>query len=113
MVGRDIGAATLIALAAAFLLSPVTAKADGVSAVKDCESDTSPPEDFARLTIMPNGESRGSTNAAGLIRIAREKAKEGKDAEAIAWAALCNSFEPKEQEAIRRDSAAVLQYLKQ
>ena len=63
--------------------------------------------------LMPNGESRGGTSAAAIVRTAREKAKEGKDAEAIQWAALCNFFEPKEQEAIRRDSAAVLQYLKQ
>jgi hypothetical protein len=113
MVGRQTGIAASIALAAVLLLASATAKADGVSAVKDCEGDSSPPEDVARLTIMPNGESRGSTSAAGIIRIARERAKAGKDAEAVAWAALCNFFEPKEQEAIRRDSAAVLQYLKQ
>jgi hypothetical protein len=63
--------------------------------------------------IMPNGEGRGSTTAAGIVWTAREKAKEGKNAEAIQWAALCYFFEPNEQEAIRRDSAAVLQYLKQ
>jgi hypothetical protein len=113
MVRKQAGNVMSIGLAWTLLLTPVTASADGVSAVKECESDTGPPEDAARLTIMPNGESRGSTNAAGIVRIAREKAKEGKDAEAIQWAALCNFFDPKEQEAIRRDSAAVLQYLKQ
>jgi hypothetical protein len=86
--------------------------ADGLSAVKECESDTSPPEDFQRLTIMPNGESRGSDNAAKLVRAAKQKAKEGKDAEAIQWAALC-PFEKSDQDAIKHDSAAVLQYLKQ
>jgi hypothetical protein len=82
MLGRHIGAAALIALCSALLL--VTAKADGLSAVKDCEGDTSPPEEVARLALMPNGESRGSTSAAAIVRTAREKAKEGKDAEAIA-----------------------------
>jgi hypothetical protein len=62
---------------------------------------------------MPNGEPRGSDTAAALIKMARQKAKEGKDAEASQWAALCNFFEPGEQAAIRRDSASVLQYLKQ
>ena len=88
-------------------------RADGVSAVKSCEVDTDRPEDTARLTILPNGETRGSDTAATLIKMARQKAKEGKDAEAIRWAALCNFFDPKEQEAINRDSALVLQYLKQ
>jgi hypothetical protein len=32
--------------------------ADGLSAVKSCETDSSPPEDVARLAILPNGESR-------------------------------------------------------
>jgi hypothetical protein len=81
--------------------------------VKSCEADNERPEDTARLTIMPNGESRGSDSAAALIKTARQKAKEGKDAEAVQWAALCNFFEPTEQAAIKRDSAAVLQYLKQ
>src|SRR3954454_2515483 len=94
-----------------WLAAPTGSRADGVSAVKACEADTERPEDTARLTIMPNGESRGSDTAAALIRTARQKAKEGKDAEAIQWAALCNFSEPKEQEAIKRDHAAVLQYL--
>jgi hypothetical protein len=67
---------------------------------------------MARLTIMPNGEPRGSDTAAAFIKMARQKAKEGKDAEAIQWAALCNFFEPSEQASIKRDSALVLQYLK-
>jgi hypothetical protein len=104
------------ALAAAFvvvvLLAPRAALADGLSAVKECETDTSAPEDAQRLTIMPNGESRGSNTAAALIRTAKQRAKEGKDAEAIQWAALC-SFEKSDQDAIKRDSAAVLQLLKQ
>jgi hypothetical protein len=93
------------------LLFPAASKADGLSAVKSCESDENPPEETARLTILPNGESRGSDTAAALIRMARQKAKEGKDDEAIRWAVLCQ-FEAKEQDEIRRDSAAVLQYLK-
>jgi hypothetical protein len=48
-----------------------------------------------------------------LIKTARQKAKEGKDDEAIRWAALCNFPDPKEQDAIKRDRSAVLQYLKQ
>ena len=40
------------------------------------------------------------------------KAKEGKDNEAIQWALLCE-FDSKEQDTIRRDSATVLDYLKQ
>ena len=87
-------------------------RADGVSAVKSCEADNDPPEDIARLTLMPSGEPRGSASAAALIKIARQK-KEGKDAEAIQWAILCNFFDPTEQAAIKSDSAAVLQYLKQ
>jgi hypothetical protein len=80
--------------------------------VKSCESDTSPPEETARLTILPNGESRGSDTAATLIKIARQRAKEGKDAEALQWALLC-AFDANEQESIKRDSAAVLRYLKE
>jgi len=95
------------------LAASIGCRADGVSAVKSCEADNEPPEDTARLTIMPNGEPRGSDTAAALIKMARQKAKEGKDAEAIQWAALCNFFEPGEQAAIKRDSASVLQYLKQ
>jgi hypothetical protein len=87
--------------------------ADGLSAVKACEADNDSPEDTARLTILPNGETRGSDTAATLIKMARQKAKEGKDEEAIQWAALCNFSEPGEQEAIKRDRAIVLQYLKQ
>ena len=95
------------------MLMPTASRADGLSAVKSCEADNDRPEEVARLTIMPNGESRGSDTAAALIKTARQKAKEGKDAEAIQWAALCNFFEPSEQAAIKRDSALVLQYLKQ
>jgi hypothetical protein len=102
--------AVLYALLAA-LACPAASKADGLSAVKSCESDQNPPEETARLTILPNGESRGSDTAAALIRMARQKAKEGKDDEAIRWAVLCQ-FEAKDQDEIRRDSAAVLQYLK-
>jgi mono/diheme cytochrome c family protein len=89
------------------------ARADGLSAVKSCEADNERPDDTARLTILPNGESRGSDSAAALIKMAREKAKEGKDTEAIQWAALCNFFDATEQAAIKKDSAQVLQYLKQ
>jgi hypothetical protein len=94
------------------LLFPAATRADGVAEVKSCEADNSPPEDFARLTILPNGESRGSNTAASLIQMARQKAKEGKDDEAIRWALLCK-LDVKEQDPIKRDSAAVLQYLKQ
>src|ERR1041385_5118202 len=90
------------------LAAAIGCRADGVSAVKSCEADNDPPEDTARLTIMPSGEPRGSATAAALIKIARQKAKEGKDAEAIQWAALCNFFEPAEQAAINRDSGSVL-----
>ncbi|WP_157100722.1 hypothetical protein [Rhodoplanes sp. Z2-YC6860] len=102
-------------LAVGFLsvfLASRPAFADGLSAVKECETDTSAPEDFQRLTIMPNGESRGSDSAAALVRTAKQKAKEGKDAEAIQWAALC-PFEKSDQDSVKRDSPAVLQYLKQ
>jgi hypothetical protein len=88
-------------------------RADGVSAVKSCESDNEPPDETARLTILPNGEPRGSDTAAALIKMARQKAREGKDTEAIQWAALCNFADQSEQDAIKRDSASVLQYLKQ
>ena len=94
------------------LLFPAATRADGVAEVKSCEADSSPPEDFARLTILPNGESRGSDTAASLIQTARQKAKEGKNDEAIRWALLCK-LDLKDQDAIKRDSAAVLQYLKQ
>jgi hypothetical protein len=101
--------AILIALS---LLTPTMSQADGLSAVKACEADNDPPEEMARLTIMPNGEPRGSDTAAALIKTARQKAKEGKDAEAIQWPALCNFFERNEQEAIKSDRVLVLQYLK-
>ena len=108
--------ATIIAaLSLAFSLSLAAvneARADGISAVKSCEDDNEPPNDIARLTILPNGESRGSDTAAALIRMARQKAQEGKDAEAIQWAALCNFADQSQQEAIKRESALVLQYLK-
>lgn len=93
--------------------APMGCLADGVSAVKSCEADNERPDDNALLTIMPNGESRGSDTAAALIKMARQKAKEGKDAEAIQWAALCNFFDASEQAAIKKDNAQVLQYLKQ
>jgi hypothetical protein len=96
-----------------WLGAPTGSRADGVSAVQACEADNERPEDTARLTIMPNGESRGSDTAAALIRMARQKAKEGKDAEAVQWAALCNFFDATEQAAIKNDSVQVLQYLKQ
>ena len=94
------------------LALPAATRADGVAEVKSCEADNSPPEDFARLNILPNGESRGSDTAATLIQTARQKAKDGKDDEAIRWALLCK-LDVKDQDAIKRDSAAVLQYLKQ
>jgi hypothetical protein len=91
---------------------PKPSHADGLSAVKSCENDHSPPEDAARFAILPNGDSRGSDTAATLIKMARQKAKEGKDAEALQWAVLCQ-YDASEQAAIKRDSAAVLSYLKQ
>jgi hypothetical protein len=93
-------------------LVSVGAFADGLSAIKDCEADNSPPEDYQRLSILPNGETRGSDTAARLVGTARQKAKEGKDDEALRWAALCQA-EQKDQEAIKADGAAVLRYLKQ
>ena len=97
-------------LFALLILAP--AHANGLSAVKACEADNEPPEDTARLSILPNGETRSGDTAATLVKMARQKAKEGKDAEAIQWAALCNFSEQSEQEAIKRDGASVLQYLK-
>ncbi len=82
------------------LLFPAATRADGVAEVISCEADSSPPE------------PRGSDTAARLIQMARQKAKEGKDDEAIRWALLCK-LDVKDQDAIKRDSAAVLQYLKQ
>ncbi len=93
-------------------LWPGTSYADGLSAVKECENDSNPPEEIARLSLLPNGETRGSDTAATLIKVARQKAAEGKDAEALQWAVLCR-FEVREQEEIKRDSAAVLRYLRQ
>jgi hypothetical protein len=87
------------------------AAADGLSAVKACERDDNPPEDYQRLAILPNGETRGSDTAAKLVKTARQKAKEGKDEEAVRWVALCQA-ESKEQEAIRSDAEAVLRCLK-
>ena len=104
--------ASVVSVLLLALLFPATSHADGVSAVKSCENDNSRPEDAQRLVILPNGESRGSDTAATLVGTARQKAKEGKDVEAIQWVVLCQ-FEAREQEAIKRDSAAVLQYLKQ
>jgi hypothetical protein len=92
-------------------LTAAVSRADGVSVVKTCEIDTDRPDDVARLAILPNGEMRGSDTAADLVKMARQKAKEGKDAEAIRWATFC-SFSANEQAAIKRDSAAVLQYPK-
>lgn len=103
---------TAIAATSFVLLFASHALADGVSAVKECETDTGAPEDFQRLTIMPNGESRGSDSAAALVRTAKQRAKDGKDAEAIQWAALCPA-EKSDQDAVKRDSAAVLQFLKE
>jgi hypothetical protein len=106
----------LAALSLAFLLILTTigqSRADGVSAVKSCENDNEPPNDVARLTLLPNGESRGSDTAAALVKMARQKARESRDDEAIQWAALCNFADQREQDAIKRDRALVLQYLKQ
>ena len=60
------------------VLAPTVLRADGLSAVKACEADNERPDDTARLTIMPNGESRGSDTAAALIKTARQKAKEAR-----------------------------------
>jgi hypothetical protein len=70
----------LCTLLSAFLplLVSVPARADGVSAIKACEADTDRPEDTARLTLLPNGESRGSDTAADLIKMARQKPKKAK-----------------------------------
>jgi hypothetical protein len=95
------------------LLAWSQAHADGLSAIKACEADNELPEDAAKLTILPNGETRGSDTAAKLVKMARQKAKEGKDDEAIQWAALCHFSEASEQEAIKKDRTSVLQYLKQ
>ena len=78
-----------------WLAASTGCRADGISAVKSCDADTDGPEDTARLTILPNGEARGSDTSAALIKTARQKAKAGKDAESIQWAALCNFFENK------------------
>jgi len=50
--------ALLVALS---MLTPTASRAHGLSAVKSCEADNDPPEEAARLTIMPNGESRAAT----------------------------------------------------
>lgn len=110
---QKVNVAAAILLAALLMaLTSGASRADGLSAVKACESDNSSPEDTQRLSILPNGETRGSDTAATLVKMARQKAKEGKNAEAIQWAALCQ-FESNDQAAIRRDSASVLDYLKQ
>jgi hypothetical protein len=49
------------------LVLPTASHADGLSAVQSCETDSRPPEEIARLQILPNGESRGSDTAATLI----------------------------------------------
>ena len=101
MVRRQISA---LGLAFLLILAFVgNSRADGgVAAVKSCESDNDPPDDAARLTILPNGEFRDSDTAAALIRIARQKAREGKDTEAIQWAALCNFADQKHKKPSRR-----------
>jgi hypothetical protein len=93
-------------------LASTRALADGLSAIKACEADNNPPEDYQRLSILPNGETRGSDTAATLVKNARQKAKEGKDDEALRLVALCRA-EPKEQQAINADGTAVLRYLKE
>src|SRR5947199_9014514 len=111
MFGTRISA---LSLAFSLILATIgESRADGVTAVKSCEADNERPDDNARLTIMPNGEPRGSDTAAALIKMARQKAKEGKDAEAIQWAARCNIFDASEQADKKKDNAQVLQYLKQ
>src|SRR5262245_66675608 len=94
MRGAPPMSATIIAaLSLAFSLSLAAvneARADGVSAVKSCEDDNEPPNDIARLTILPNGASRGSDTADALIRMARQKAREANDAEAVQSAAQGN-----------------------
>ena len=57
------------------------------------------------------GSIANTDTAASLVATARQKAKDGKDDEAIRWAVLCQ-FDTNEQDAIKRDSAAVLKYLK-
>ena len=60
----------IVAILVVSLSLPVAANfahADGISAIKECETDTRRPEDTARLTIMPNGESRENDTAATLI----------------------------------------------
>jgi hypothetical protein len=60
------------------LVFPAASQADGLSAVKSCETDNTPPEEIARFAILPNGESRGSDTAATLINMARQKARKAK-----------------------------------
>jgi hypothetical protein len=103
---------TRLAMCLACCLVFTQAFADGLTAIKACEADNSSPEDYQRLSILPNGETRGSDTAATLFKTARQKAKEGKDDEALGWAVLCQA-ERKEQEDIKADSAAVLRYLKE
>ena len=75
----------IVALTTTVLLN--VSRADGVSAVKACETDTAGvDDDIGRMAKLPDGEFRGNTTAAQLIKTARQKAKEGKDDEAIATA---------------------------
>jgi hypothetical protein len=69
MLFRNTSAFWLLALL--IVVQPTALRADGVAAVKSCEADNEPPDDTARLTIMPNGEPRGSDTAAALIKMAR------------------------------------------
>jgi len=52
---------TLIFSSSLFLASLGDARADGVSVVKSCENNTDPPEDIARLTILPKGSPGEAT----------------------------------------------------
>jgi hypothetical protein len=101
-----------VVMCVAFCLACTHAVADGLSAIKACEADNSPPEDYQRLSILPNGETRGSDTAATLVKNARQKAKEGKDDEALRLAALCQA-QRKDQDAVKADGAVVLRYLKE
>jgi hypothetical protein len=103
---------TILCAVLAVLSVPLSANAGGVSAVQACEADTNPPDDTARLTVLPNGEPRGSDTAAMIVKMARAKAKDGKDDEAIRWAALCDFSDSDAQAAIEQDRTAVLEYLK-
>jgi hypothetical protein len=87
---------------------------DGISAVQWCAANNNSPADaMAKLATMPNGKIRENASAAALIKLARQKAKEGRDNEAIQWAELCQWHNEAEQNAIERDRDAVLRYLRQ